>query len=251
MKIVVFVCCITLCVKVFSQSNRLQGDASLSLGMLLPNKVDGSNSTSSTGMLQFGNTGYSIQADCHSGIGNGWKIGLAFSLLFSPINEDALNDYLLTTVESDGYYAVMKKSSAFGYNSRSGAVQIANDIRMGNWILSPKFNLGIVAQNVSFQSVFDLKEIGSNYRKEVTISNDGFPTYGVLLSPGIKIGYAFPFFGDQCCVFLVGDVLKYRCPIRLDYVTDDILGTSFTNIRWSSGSMFYRNIGIGLTYYVN
>lgn len=249
--IFILVFCVVCPKMLFTQSNRLQGDASVSLGMLLPNNVSGPDATKSSGMLQFGKMGYSLQADCHSGIGSGWKIGLAFSVLNAQIDEAALNAYLLTTTREVGFFTSIKKTTAYGYNSRSGALQIANDIRTGPWIITPKFNLGLVAQNISFQTMIDLKEEGSNYRKEITITGNGLPTYGVILSPGIKVGYSFPFFGDQCCVFLMGDVLKYRCPVRLEYSTEDIHGATSTNIRWSSGSMFYRNIGLGLTYYVN
>ncbi len=234
-----------------SQSNVLRADASASIGILFPGGPDKPDRMKSGGLLQYAKTGYGLHADCHSGIGSGWKLGLSFSLLNSPINGDAMSAYARSTIDTIGFFVTTKNINEGSYNSRLASVQVANDINFGQWILTPKFNLGLVAQNVFFSASYDLKHDGDNYRKEVQVRSYDLPTYGISISPGFRLGYSFKFFEDVCCVFISGEIFKYRCPVRLDYTTTDIHDSVDTNIRWFSGNVFYRIVGFGLTYYVN
>ncbi len=249
--LIILICVFGSCHRCLSQSNILRADASVTAGLLLPARHGGPSGTRSGGLLQYATTGFGLHADCNSGLGNGWKLGLSFSILNAPINGNEMAAYTRSTIDTIGFFVTTKKIQNGSYNSRLAAVQIANDIKFGKWILTPKFNLGLVSQNVSFSATYDLKRDGDNYRKEVIVQNFDQPTYGVVISPSFRFGYSFAFFEDVCCVFVSGEVFKYHCPVRLDYITRDIHDSTEKNIRWYSGNVFYRNFGIGLAYYLN
>lgn len=234
---------------VFSQTNKWQVDAGLSFGMALP-QGEHKYSESSIRATQYALPGWNFRFDCHSGLSNGWKVGLTYSRYHSNIATSELSARLLGTVDTNGFAVMTRKTDGSFYESAGWSVQLAKDISSGRILITPQFALGIATLLVGYSVKYDMKQIGTNYSKEVLIEADSRNGVGFLISTGVKLGYTFDINGHRFCLFALGEYYGYRCATALKYTTTDILENANTNFQWFTGDVKYAGLNLGMTYFV-
>jgi hypothetical protein len=233
----------------FAQSNKMRADGGMSFGLITPMQEHKYNS-SSVNVLEFAKDGSYFALDAHVGFGSGWKAGIYFNVVSENLSDTAFSDYLLSTLDTAGYFVTREAGKNQYYQSRFYAVQVANDIEFGHWILTPQIGLGLANTNLYFQNTFMLKERGTNYWKKTEISNHEFSGIDLALKPGLKMGYWFDIKSDRCLLYLSVDFVRYKSVVGLDYNTIDVFTSTASNTQWKSGIVSSLSLGAGVTYYI-
>lgn len=244
-----FLAVLTLKFELAGQSNKWQVDAGVAFGMAYP-QGEHKYQTASVRPTQFALPGWNFRLDCHSGIANGWKVGLLYSRYHAPISSQDLANYLLQTIDTSGYFITTDVKDNAYYESGSWSVQLANDIPIGKLLITPQFALGIASLVSRFSAKYDLKQMGTNYYREVVIETDTRTGIGFLITAGVKAGYSFNISEHRFCLFLMGEYYGYHCTTALKYMTTDVLDNVITNYQWFSGDIKYGSLSFGATYFV-
>lgn len=245
---------ISICVLVlnstWSQSNKQRADGGMSLGVVNPMLGHRYDKMSSDKVLEFARNGSFFSMDAHVGLGSGWKAGIYFNVATENLNDSAFADFLLSTLDTAGYYVTRDISDNQYYQSRIYAAQLANDIELGHFLITPQIALGITNANLSFQSTYLLKEIGTNYWRKTEISNNMLSGIDLALKPGIKAGYWIDISNDRCLLYMSADFVRYKSIVGLNYKTTDVFQNTTQNTQWKDGIVSYLNFGVGITYYI-
>lgn len=233
-----------------AQSNKLTGDGGMALGLTQPLSSHRYALGSSRQPLDFARNGSFLSLDAHVGLGSGWKAGIYFNVANENLSDSAFADYILSTLDTAGYYVTRDAGESQYCTSRFYAVQVANDLQLGNWIITPQVALGIANANLSFNHSYFLKERGTNYWRNIDVVNNLISGIDLALKPGIKLGYAFNVHEDKCLIYASADYIRYRTTVGLNYRTEDVFGSSTQNTQWKSGLVSFMSFGVGVSYYM-
>lgn len=249
--LVLFITALFLCQSmVLAQSNKLTGDGGMALGLSHALHSHRFSEGSSRQPLDFALNGSFIALDAHVGLGSGWKAGIYFNVANENLKDSAFADYILSTLDTSGYYVTRDAGESQYCTSRFYAVQLANDLKLGDWIITPQIALGIANANLSFNHSYYLKERGTNYWRKTDVINNLVSGIDLALKPGLKIGYSFNIHEDRCLIYASADYIRYRSTVGLNYRTEDVFGNSTQNTQWKRGLVSFMTFGVGATYYM-
>jgi hypothetical protein len=234
-----------------AQQKKFSLDGSGAIGWLAPQGDHAYKLGMRRSPLMCADNGYSLQVDAHGTIGGGWKFGFHIADLIAQMDESAMQDYFLSSIDTTGFFlSVDDNSERATYETERFAFQIANDIKAGRFIITPKFNLGLALFSTSYNASFHLKQKGANYEKDVTIRSSDNTSMNFSMSPGVKVGYSFNFFDDMACVYLMADWIKFSPTAAFNISTQDIHDNTTSTIQLYNGEVEYLNLGIGISYYL-
>jgi hypothetical protein len=231
-------------------SNKGDLDGAISFGPAFPISVHRNGQAAPLVPTQFATNAYGMRAEANAGFGNGWKFGLGLMLYRSNADADALSSFLEGYIARSNYFMTKEMDENPSYSSQIWFVQLENEINRGAIRIAPHFHCGIANFVALFQSSYNLKEKGTNYEMDVTVSPYPGAWPGFAYGAGMKLGYSPGGPEGKFFLFANVDYIRYRMGTLLEFRTEDVFDSVTYNQQFYSATIGYYGVMLGGAYYL-
>lgn len=232
------------------KSNKGDLDGAISLGPAFPIEAHRNGQSFPTVPTQFATNGFGMRIEANAGFGNGWKLGIGLMLYYADADAGALSEFLETYIAKSNYFLTRTMDENPSYSSSIWFLQMENEVNAGAVRIAPHFHVGFANFVALFESKYNLKEIGSNYEMDVTVTPYPGAWPGFAYGAGLKAGYSPGGTDGKFFLFTTVDYIRYRTGTLLEFRTEDVLDNITYNQQFYSATIGYYSFMLGGAIYL-